>query len=139
MAKRRKTEAGKKEVQECNLKRRAQKAQWSRDNPNKTLIRKYKAHAQSRGLPIDNRVTEDCMKQILSVKNCPLCKKKTKLWIDHIVPISWGGTHSRENIRALCQSCNVKRTYTLEASGLKPNEDALRNAILAYEAENKLL
>lgn len=40
---------------------------------------------------------------------CAWCKKKGKLTIDHIVPISKGGTNWISNIQPLCLSCNSKK------------------------------
>lgn len=45
---------------------------------------------------------------------CPICKEiepKIKLTIDHIIPLSKGGTNYIENIQPLCILCNNKK-YT---------------------------
>jgi 5-methylcytosine-specific restriction endonuclease McrA len=38
---------------------------------------------------------------------CLCCgRKDVKLTMDHVVPISLGGTHTADNVQPLCQSCN---------------------------------
>jgi len=40
---------------------------------------------------------------------CVCCHKKRKLTIDHIVPVSKGGTSNIENLQPLCRSCNSRK------------------------------
>lgn len=49
--------------------------------------------------------------------------RKVRLHIDHVVPISQGGTDDRDNLRAVCSACNQGR-----ANVQTPSEDA-RNLI----------
>lgn len=46
---------------------------------------------------------------------CLCCREKKPLTIDHIVPLSKGGTHSIDNVQPLCKSCNSKKmTKTID-------------------------
>jgi 5-methylcytosine-specific restriction endonuclease McrA len=40
---------------------------------------------------------------------CALCGERAKLTVDHIVPVSRGGSSRIENIQPLCLSCNSKK------------------------------
>lgn len=40
---------------------------------------------------------------------CVYCHSKRRLEIDHIIPISKGGTDDRHNLQTLCRTCNRKK------------------------------
>lgn len=40
---------------------------------------------------------------------CKICKTNKELTIDHIVPLSQGGTDIESNLRTLCRKCNSER------------------------------
>ncbi len=44
---------------------------------------------------------------------CGKCEPKIKLTVDHVVPLSMGGTNFIENIQPLCQSCNSRKGTTV--------------------------
>lgn len=47
---------------------------------------------------------------------CAHCGKKVrlnKMWVDHIVPQSYGGWDSPDNLQALCPDCNRHKSDSL--------------------------
>ena len=63
---------------------------------------------------------------------CPECGRKMELnnpraykaymTIDHIVPLSLGGTSNVENLRGLCRACNGKKSSSVENVKTKLSE-----------------
>jgi hypothetical protein len=47
---------------------------------------------------------------------CVYCKTdiSLKFHVDHIIPLSKGGKHEKDNIQILCPSCNVKKSNKLD-------------------------
>jgi 5-methylcytosine-specific restriction endonuclease McrA len=50
-----------------------------------------------------NQLKEDCDYR------CAYCGKKAVLELDHVVPISRGGSHEISNAVPSCRSCNAKK------------------------------
>jgi 5-methylcytosine-specific restriction endonuclease McrA len=47
--------------------------------------------------------------------HCTYCSKKAKLTLDHVIPLSKGGKHSKDNVVPACLHCNSsKNNKTLE-------------------------
>lgn len=52
-----------------------------------------------------------------AARRCPLCGvtmsgrqyEPSSKHLDHIIPISQGGAHTRANVRVICQTCNLSR------------------------------
>lgn len=59
---------------------------------------------------------KDVLQQCAS--KCLCCSAVTDLTMDHIVPLSCGGSHSKENLQVLCRACNSsKGTKTVDYRG----------------------
>lgn len=54
-------------------------------------------------------------KQILARDgaNCALCGSTDRLAVDHVLPLTRGGTNDPKNLRVLCKSCNSKKGNSL--------------------------
>lgn len=113
------TDEHRKHAAEYNQKWRAENPEyqrkWHEKNPEK-----YRIYASARRTKIrDNggslTVHEwETLRQRYDNK-CLCCGKKKSLTIDHIIPVSCGGTSDISNIQPLCQSCNsTKGTKTID-------------------------
>lgn len=58
---------------------------------------------------------EQCADSYVSL--CEMCLKEGRLTpvqeVHHILPVSKGGTHARDNLMSLCQSCHTKIHHDL--------------------------
>jgi 5-methylcytosine-specific restriction endonuclease McrA len=95
-----------------------QTAEWQKANPD--MHQANMNQKRARDLGVKGKVTAE---EWTAIKNkygniCLCCKKPSserKLTVDHVIPISKGGTHTADNIQPLCHSCNSrKRTSTID-------------------------
>ena len=56
---------------------------------------------------------------------CVLCGQPATD-VDHIVPLSRGGTHDAENLQALCHSHHSQKTTRIDNHGFKPHAKDVR-------------
>lgn len=63
---------------------------------------------------------------------CTWCRKPndTVTTVDHIVPLSGGGSHHPDNLQTLCQTCNAKKSNTWD----KPLGAAFRRGLESESA-----
>lgn len=50
---------------------------------------------------------------------CVECGAQDNMTVDHIIPLSKGGTDKLDNLRFLCRGCNSKKNDTLDFSEIK--------------------
>jgi 5-methylcytosine-specific restriction endonuclease McrA len=89
-------------------------AAWQKNNPQKVLVESHAYRARISGTGGSFTIQE--WQTLLAQYNwtCPGCGRKEpniKLTVDHIIPISKGGSGNIENIQPLCKLCNCKK-YT---------------------------
>lgn len=74
-----------------------------REQPEPRLSREYDYIPQETRFAVYRRDSYRCLH----------CNAETRLSIDHIVPVSRGGTHDIDNMQTLCRSCNSRKRDTL--------------------------
>jgi len=82
---------------------------YRKENPEWVQALKSKYRAKDIGAPGQFTAND-----FISIKRkqgfrCAMCGQKKKLSVDHIIPLSRGGSNFPENIQALCISCNVSK------------------------------
>nr|WP_244626283.1 HNH endonuclease [Candidatus Prometheoarchaeum syntrophicum] len=76
----------------------------------KKISRKLsKENRQFRPIPADVRLKVWHRDQ----GQCVNCGDKKELQFDHIIPFSWGGSNTAENLQILCKKCNLKKSSHL--------------------------
>lgn len=48
---------------------------------------------------------------------CRNCGSTTNLHFDHVIPLSWGGASTADNVQLLCRDCNLKKGASLVDGG----------------------
>jgi hypothetical protein len=67
---------------------------------------------RSRRLNAGGTITRDEWLAVCEKYNnkCAICHQELPLTMDHIIPLSKGGTHTINNIQPLCKSCNSRKS-----------------------------
>jgi hypothetical protein len=98
------------------------KKQWIINNPEKFKISSRKGAQKHRALKRKATIEEFSHIEVFERDNyiCQLCGCKTSLRyksqyhpkrteLDHIIPLSIGGEHSKRNTQCLCHQCNIEK------------------------------
>jgi 5-methylcytosine-specific restriction endonuclease McrA len=108
-------------TEEFRVKHRESSAKWKRDNPDrlmdwhrrnwtKVLLYGSKRRALIRGLQQIDFTHKQWLDMIEKTGGrCVYCGQVKKLTVDHVIPISKGGQHTKSNIVPACQSCNSRK------------------------------
>lgn len=88
---------------------------------NLDLVRLYSRIGEQKRRALMNGIistlTKDEWSALLEVcdNKCLCCGRDEKITMDHIIPVSMGGTHTIDNIQPLCSSCNsTKHTQAID-------------------------
>ena len=87
------------------------------------LTAKWLRHSAKRRLRIEQTEGLLTIQEWRAIKaayqdHCAYCDKKTELTLDHVIPLSKQGVHSKDNVVPACWPCNNKKHAQL---GWKPN------------------
>ncbi len=94
---------------------RAKTSAWRRSNPDKRRAQTKVAHARRRGARAVARellLTEAQWLELIEEFGgcCAYCGSSSRaLTRDHVIPVSKGGTHTKDNIVPACRSCNSSK------------------------------
>lgn len=82
---------------------------WRKNNPEKKRAQWHRRLGRIKGN--GGSYTEAEWREVVRQQDgrCLACGKKCKLTIDHVLPISMGGTSDISNIQGLCFSCNASK------------------------------
>jgi len=94
-------------------KRKKSLSAWLRSDNGKAYLRNREAARRvARKNGKTERISKEFYKQMLENQSgkCRACKVDLIAYeIDHIVPVSRGGTHTKDNLQLLCRSCNRQK------------------------------
>lgn len=85
---------------------------WQKANPEASVLTCSKRRAlKYANTPIDEMLKRTEWLAILAEHNghCHYCSKKAKLTLDHVIPLSKGGKHSKDNVVPACGHCNSSK------------------------------
>lgn len=93
-----------------NKQRKAElNRRWCEQNPEKRLNSGQRRRTMRRDLPA-TMTTEQWEFAVKQFDNkCAYCRQKVKLTQDHVIPVSQGGYHTRQNIVPACSFCNASK------------------------------
>lgn len=89
---------------------------YRQEHPEKKRESEQRRRATLAGVPTDNVKLEKVLARDGNI--CYLCGGETaKPTLDHVIPLSRGGSHTYDNIRIACGSCNSRKKDRLVAEG----------------------
>lgn len=95
--------------------KRAMVLRWKRNHPEHAAALWRNRRAREKGAGNGVTATEWALLVERYRGRCLCCGKETTLTVDHVVPLSKGGSNTIDNVQPLCRSCNShKLTRTID-------------------------
>lgn len=83
---------------------------WRENNPEKVRAHKVNRRARKVGAGGSGLSGADIKEIVARQKGrCACCGAKTKLQMDHMMPLALGGSNSKNNFQGLCRPCNASK------------------------------
>jgi 5-methylcytosine-specific restriction endonuclease McrA len=95
---------------------RKRDAEYKKTHADRVQVYGAKRRAAKYGnTPIEELLTSTEWLAILADAHghCHYCSKEAKLTLDHVIPLSKGGKHSKDNVVAACLHCNASKKDTM--------------------------
>jgi 5-methylcytosine-specific restriction endonuclease McrA len=87
----------------------AKSRRWSKNNPEKALAKKQRRRFRLAGVEQSLSPAQwEAIKRAFHYC-CAYCRRRTKLTMDHVTPISLGGDHVVSNVVPACARCNSSK------------------------------
>lgn len=104
----------------------ARTATWRAANPHKTRAKSSRYRARKRGVPVLTFTAAQWQELIDEyLGRCAYCGcKPDVLTQDHVIPLSRGGNHTKENIVPACVSCNSSKRAKLLSEWKRPIKES---------------
>lgn len=118
------------------VKNRARVREWGREYDKShpwVAVIKYNRRRARKLSALTDGTAEAFIKQIRKTDSiqCTYCGNiitGKAIHIDHIVPLSRGGSHTKDNLCPACYSCNCSKSNKLLSEWIPPNRQSIVNA-----------
>jgi hypothetical protein len=109
-----KVRARKKKYRQENLEKvRARVKKYRQENPEKRRLARAKRRAQKINTQVeditDKLLNEHWVKNNIDPERCHYCDEGLYEHLEHCIPLSRGGTHTKENLVPSCAPCNLSK------------------------------
>jgi 5-methylcytosine-specific restriction endonuclease McrA len=98
--------------QKANVERMREKGrEWNRAHPAEVKANTHKRRALMKGCPGIHTAADIKAQYSRQNGKCFYCEQKVdKYHVDHVIPLSAGGSNGPENIVIACPACNMKKS-----------------------------